>query len=433
MKNEYSQGVKGLLPSNFNIVENNVPEWLKNNKVYAWDNFNTLTANIKREKFKNIIESLDFSNLEFSSAFSEPTNISEFRKTWKKLSASFILNGSDKNNFIDEELIKKGVILKPLSLAMIENEDLVKPYLTKLNISSKDSRFISLAESMWLDGIFLYIPKDLDILLPIHLLRYINKGNTQNYYKNLIVIDSNSKVTLINESISKDTDAPFLVDGVTEIHVKENSHVSSLYIQNFDYNAFNFSLRKAHVGKNSTLKTLSISIGSKFSYEGLKTYAEGDGSHIELLGLVIGEKEQVFQTETLQYHPNQNTYSNLHYEVMLKGKSRSAFNGFIEIEKQGKKTDAYQLCRNLLLSENAKAEAIPNLEILADDVKCSHGVSIGPVDSEQLFYLMSRGFTKQEAENLVIEGIIEAVISKIDDESLSERLRDFVLENFYKE
>ena len=177
---------------------------------------------------------------------------------------------------------------------------------------------------------------------------------------------------------------------------------------------------------------------------------EQSGSFAELLGLVVADDEQVFQHETLQYHPEPAAVSDLHFEVMLKGKAESAHNGFVHIEKKAQQSDAKQLIKNLLLSRKAKAESIPNLEILADDVKCAHGVSLGPVSPEELFYLESRGFDKEQAENFIIEGNIERVINKLeanieeqdnDDEIVSEeeffeekinlahRVRDFVLKN----
>jgi len=260
---------------------------------------------------------------------------------------------------------------------------------------------------------------------------------------------------LIDELSSAGTDDFFMVNGINEIHVKDNAKVTYLHLQNFDYNAFNFSLQKAVLGKDAELRLLSVSMGSQFSYENIRANMDKPGANAELLGLVIGDDEQVFQHETLQYHPQPSASSDLHFEVMLKGKSESSHNGFVQIEKLAQKSDARQLIKNLLLSRKAKAEAIPNLEILADDVKCAHGVSLGPVSFEELFYLMSRGFNKEEAENFIIEGNIERVISKIekieltDDEddsedaeiseefegssdSLGARVRDFVLNNLEK-
>ncbi len=441
---------KGVSQETFEAVLKNQPEWLKEHKRNAWETFNNLSDDKgRREKFRDVIDSLEIENKTFKNELTFPADINEFRSHWGELDGGFTFNGKD--NFLNEELAKKGVLLKSLKAALTENEELVKPYLTKSNLTSRDSRFTALAEALWEDGIFVYVPKDVDAALPIHLLKWTGKGGHQSYYKTLVIVETGSKLLLIDEYSSDNTDDFFMVDGINEIHVKESALVTCLHLQNFDYNGFNFSLQKAVVGKNAELRLLSVSMGAQFSYENIRTNMEQPGSNAELLGLVIGDDEQVFQHETLQYHPQPSCVSDLHFEVMLKGKSESAHNGFVQIEKLAQKSDARQLIKNLLLSRKAKAEAIPNLEILADDVKCAHGVSLGPVSSEELFYLMSRGFNQEQAENFIIEGNIERVISKIqkneeedDDEeqietdgfaepdTLASRIRDFVLKNLEK-
>lgn len=420
---------KGISEKAFKTFLKDQPEWLKEYKNNAWETFNNLST--KKEKFVDVIDSLELENKSLVNGLKEPVDADKYNSRWGEVSAYFSMNGS---NNLSETLKNKGVILKSLKSAIIENEDLVKPYLLKSNITSKDSKFTALAEAMWVDGIFLYVPEDVNVDLPMHFLKWTDIGANQNFYKTLVVVEKNSKLTVIDEFGSENTNDFFLVSGINEIHIKDNSNVTYLHLQNFDYNAFNFSLQKSVIGKDAKLVNLSVSIGSQFSYENIRTYMENEGGHSEILGLVIGEKEQVFQHETLQYHPVANATSNFHFEVMLKDKSESAHNGFVQIEKAAQKTDARQLIRNLLLSRKAKAEAIPNLEILADDVKCAHGVSLGPVNPEELFYLTSRGFTQEEAENFIIEGHIENVLvalaDKIDDEDEEETDS---IENYFQE
>jgi Fe-S cluster assembly protein SufD len=440
---------KGVTQEAFEAVLKTQPEWLKEHKRNAWETFNNLSDDTgRREKFRDVIDSLEIENKSFKNELSAPAGIEEFRSHWGDLDGCFTINGKD--NFLNEELVKKGVLLKSLKAALSENEALVKPYLTKSNLTSRDSRFTALAEALWTDGIFVYVPKDVDVALPLHLLKWTDKGGHQSYYKTLVIVETGSKLLLIDEYSSENTDDFFMVDGINEIHVKDSAKVTYLHLQNFDYNGFNFSLQKAVLGKDADLRLLSVSIGAQFSYENIRANMDQPGANAELLGLVIGDEEQVFQHETLQYHPQPSCVSDLHFEVMLKDKAESAHNGFVQIEKLAQKSDARQLIKNLLLSRKAKAEAIPNLEILADDVKCAHGVSLGPVNFEELFYLMSRGFNQEQAENFIIEGNIERVISKIENieiedddddvpdteendgffheaDTLPNRVRDFVL------
>lgn len=422
---------KGVSEKAFESVLANTPEWLKQTKKNAWETYNNLSNDnkvLRREKFRDVIDSLELENIPVKSGFGSADNLDSLRSFWGNLSASVSLNSDQ--DLVTDEFSKSGVILKSLKKALVENEELVKPYLTTSLLTSKDSRFTALAEAMWEDGVFLYIPKDTALNLPLHVLKFIVEGNTQNYYKNLIVVEDGSNVIVIDEYNSK-TEEFFLSNGINDIRVKDNATLVYMHLQNYDYNGFGFALQRTSLGKDATLRSLSLSIGSQFSYQNIRSYMEEQGSKSEILGLVIGNKEQVFQHETLQYHPIPNANSDLHFEVMLKDKSESAHNGFVQIEKVAQLSEAHQLIRNLLLSRNAKAEAIPNLEILADDVKCSHGVSLGPVNNEELFYLTSRGFTQDEAQNLIIQGNIENIINQLIDIQVEED--DDVVEDEFEE
>lgn len=425
------ENIKGVSEEIFNNLLKDQPDWLKEYKVNAWETYKTST---KKEKFIDVIDSLELENKSLKNTLKNPVNSSKYNTRWGDVAGYLAFNG---DNVLNSDVKNSGVILKSLKSALIENESLVKEYLSKSKLTSKDSKYTALAEAMWDDGVFLYVPENTDISLPIHFLKWTNEGSNQNFYKTLVVVEKNSKVTVIDEFASEDTKDFFMVNGINEIHVKDNANVTYLHLQNFDYNAFNFSLQKSTIGKDAKLVNLSVSVGSQFSYENIRTYMEAQGGHSEILGLVIGENEQVFQHETLQYHPVPNATSNFHFEVMLKDKAESAHNGYVEIEKAAQKTDARQLIRNLLLSRKAKAEAIPNLEILADDVKCAHGVSLGPVNPEELFYLTSRGFTQEQAENFIIEGHIENVLvalsDKMEDDEELDSDDNSSLENYFHE
>jgi len=421
------KNITGVSPDLFTDRLQEIPDWLWENKKNAWSVFTNLTASLgRKEKFNEVIESLELERISAESAFSLPENDSV--AVWGEISGNYVFGSVEPS--LDPVLAQKGVIFKSLKKALTENEELVRPYLTKSRLTSRDSRFTALAEAMWTDGVLLYVPANLDVSLPLHLLKQINQGNSQNYYKTLVIVDSGSNLSLLDEYESVQNSADFfLVSGINELHIKDNAKVTYTHLQNFSENAFNFSLQKMFLGSGATLKSLTVSMGSQFSYENIRTYQEKSHSSAELLGLVLGESEQVFQHETLQYHPAAAAHSDLHFEIMVKDRSESSFNGFVEIEKAAIQTDAHQLCRNLILNRNAKAEAVPNLEILADDVKCSHGVTIGPVNPEEIFYLMARGFSQSEAENLLIEGNVENVVKAIESEELSEKIRDYVLNN----
>ena len=215
--NNLLENINGISDKTLELVLKNTPEWLKEHKSNAWSIFLAQSNDpLRKEKFKDVIESLEIENRPFTSGFSEKKDLDS--NYWGDLSGSFSLNG--KTN-LNEDLAKKGVILKSLKSALVENEALVKPYLLKSNLTAKDSRFTALAEAMWTDGVLLYVPKDTDVSVPIQLLKNVGLGNTQSYYKTLVIVEERSTLTVIDEFVSNKTEDFFLVSGINEIHVKK--------------------------------------------------------------------------------------------------------------------------------------------------------------------------------------------------------------------
>ena len=210
--------------------------------------------------------------------------------------------------------------------------------------------------------------------------------------------------------------------GVTEIIAGEGSSVRYTLVQDFGRHVFHYQAVRVFAQKDARVQTLLATLGSGTARSDVETDLQSEGAHSEMLGIYLADSDQHFDHNTYQLHQAPHAGSDLLYKGALKDRSRSVFRGMIRVMPGAQATDAYQTNRNLLLSEDAHADSLPNLEIEADDVRCSHGATIGQQDEKQLFYLMSRGLTRDQAEKLIVYGFFEEVLSRVPVQWLHDRL-----------
>ena len=204
-----------------------------------------------------------------------------------------------------------------------------------------------------------------------------------------------------------------LVSAAVEVIAEDGAQVQFVGVQRLGKGPFYQSAQRTLANRDSTLDTLNVSLGASVTRVDLNAQLLGAGANSDMLGLYFGDTDQHFDHNTSQDHVAPNTFSDLLYKGALDHASRSVFRGIIRVHPDAQRTDAYQTNRNLLLSEEARADSLPNLEIEADDVKCSHGATVGQLDKETLFYLLSRGMTRIQAERLVVMGFLGEVLSKL--------------------
>ena len=320
----------------------------------------------------------------------------------------------------DVELIGKGLIVSNISTAFANNRQLVDSFFCKL-ISSNPDKITLLNQALWSGGYFLYVPKGLKIEKPVIIKSNIESSGLS-AERILIVLDEDSSVNLIDEALSSDTDN-ILKNHVSELFLGKNAKLNYLNVNLTGKQTTCHYSQKVFLESNAELSNLIIAFGGKLSKADINLFMNGEKSSSHIYGIVLGDGNQKFDHHTIVEHNSSYTKSVLDFRVALKDKSQSAYTGNLKIAHEALKCNAVQENRNLLLSENAKAESIPELEILTNDVeKCSHGVTMGQVDKEQIYYLMSRGLDSKEAEKMIIEGFLEPTISKIPDENLREEV-----------
>jgi Fe-S cluster assembly protein SufD len=305
----------------------------------------------------------------------------------------------------------KGVIFTDLDAAAAEHTDLVERFLHDL-VPTKRTRFTALHAAFRTGGTFLYVPRDTKVDLPLQTLTYVDVDGAAVFPHTLIVVDAGAEVTFIERYASPDLTRAFS-DAVTEIHVGDGAHVRYAAIQDWGAGMTHLAVQRARTGRDAEVRTLSLGFGADLARTETEVELAAPGGFSEQLGVYFADGEQHFDHRSTQEHVAPNCTSDLLYKGALRDHSRAVYSGWVYVRPGAQKTDAMQTSRNIVLSEHAKADAIPNLEIEANDVKCGHAASVGPVDEDALFYLESRGIAHDEAERLIVTGFFQEVLDRV--------------------
>jgi Fe-S cluster assembly protein SufD len=328
------------------------------------------------------------------------------------------------------------VIFCELLEALIKHPELVRKYLGSDlpgDVAERlDSKFGLMNKAMFNGGLFLYIPAGVEVERPfISFTSFDHASPSVSIPRILVVAEPGSKAQLVhtfgsrNEQKGKETTMS-LSNTLVEIHVANAAKFDYVEIQNFDNSIFAVNETHNVIAKDAQFYSLTVAMGGAQLKSDIKTALQDRGGSSDVQGLVLGDNSERFSFNTIQEHNSPDTTSNINFRVALKGASASIYQGIIRVAKVAQRTDAFQSNKNLLIGNDAHAESIPRLEILADDVKCSHGATVGPVDREQLFYLMSRGLSAQEAEELVVVGFFRTVLEACTVDGVSEWIGDLV-------
>ena len=324
-----------------------------------------------------------------------------------------------------------GIVIEELTHAAQAQPDPIRNMLEADGLTPAEQKLSSLNAAFHHDDLYVQVPANFSAEQPLRLLRFFSVSPRQAVFPlTIITVGAGSSMTLIDEYMSDDPTAsgkttrePHLVNSRIELVLEPRASVHYVRLQRWDTNAREFLLQRATLAQGATLTMANINLGSALSKAHVATRLIGEGASAKLYGFVFGHGTQHIDQHTLQDHLAPHTTSDLQVKAALQDESRMVYTGLIRIAKNAAQTNAYQANHNLLLSRTARAETIPMLEILADDVQCKHGASIGPIDDEQAFYLMSRGVPRESAQRLIVMGFIEPIIQQVPFEPLQERLR----------
>lgn len=323
---------------------------------------------------------------------------------------------------IDEKWVKQGVLFGNLSDILQSHGDVLKPHLLSNAVTADVDRIAAWHAAFWTGGTVLYVPRNVQITDPLYSLIGLSQAGSADLSHTLIILEEGASATLLEETSSASTGAAGLHVGAVELIVKPRANLRYVQLQNWNEKVWHFAHQAGRVHSDASLQWTVAALGSKLAHIHQKVFLDGRGAAAEVNGVTFATDRQLISYYTQQTHNAPDTRSDLLYKDVVRDTARCIWRGMIKVAKDAQKTDGYQRNDSLLMSDDCRVDAIPGLEIEADDVRCTHGATCGRVDEEQLFYGMCRGLRRQEAMHMIVEGFFQRVYDRIPVEIVRETL-----------
>jgi Fe-S cluster assembly protein SufD len=331
---------------------------------------------------------------------------------------------------LNDEIAQKGVIFCDLETAAREYPDQLAKALGQI-VKPDEGKFAALTAALAQNGVFVYVPRGVQVEQPLYSVLWAVGAGLAHFSHLVIWVEDGASLTYVHEAASPDDASQpeagqTLHGGIVEIHVGAGANLRFVELQSLGRNVWNFTHERARVERDGNLDWIFGAIGTRLTKNFSDLDLSGPGSTGRMSGFYFTDGNQHLDHDTQQNHMAVHTTSDLLFKGALKGNSRSVWQGMIYVAPGAQQTDGYQANRNLVLSENARADSIPGLEILADDVRCTHGATVGKIDPDLVFYLRSRGIPMDEAERLVVEGFFDPIMQRIPFEGVRVRFQQAI-------
>jgi len=414
------------------------PEWLRLARLSAWDLYSGMQMpSLQQEEWRRT----DYTSIHWSEASAlqsgpHTTDDAAFARIPAENRAPLIgdaqggliaaVDGRIVHNTLSDSLKQQGIIFTDLHSAIREHEHLVRYALMTKAVHPDESKFAALHAALWTHGVFLYVPRGAVVELPLHSVFYNTQpGLTLGHV--LVVMEEGAQATFLHEYLSASGINTHLASvGMTELIVAENANLRYVALQDYARNVYDIRHERAHVARSGQLDWIIGSMGGHFTKQFAEIDLDGEGSWGRMSGLYFADTDQFYDHDTQQNHNAPHTTSDLLFKGALRDEARSVWQGMIKVNPEAQKTDGFQANRNLILSKDARADSIPGLEILADDVRCTHAATIGKLEEQFVFYLMSRGLPREEAERLIVIGFFDPIMERIPFPEVRARLVEHI-------
>ena len=405
-----------------------LPDWFREQQRTAWEKFESIPRPTRKDqpwRFSNV-NLLDLAPYKNPGPLSEEDrkNILKYSQGLDQFAGRMIFANNQliERSVVSEELKKRGVIFQPLERAMVEHADLFRKYFMSSEATLGSAKFAALHQALVSSGTFLFVPRGVEIEQPIEIFHWLRHDNMAIFPHLLLVTDELAKVTVIEHFRSCDRKAAGFACGVNDLIAGPGAKVTYVCAQEWSENTIALQMNTTTVDHDASAMSLNLNVGARYArFEGLSRLV-GEGARSDMLAVSVATNEQEFDSRTLQDHVSPHSASDLLYKNALDDKARCTFGGLIRVEPHAHFTDAYQKVRNLLLSDDAEANSMPGLEILADNVRCTHGATSGQIDEEEMFYLRSRGIPIKAAQRLIVAGFLNEVIQRLEQPGIAEHL-----------
>jgi len=316
-----------------------------------------------------------------------------------------------------------GVIVSTLEQAATEHPELVERHLGSV-VSAQADLFVARNDAGFQGGAFVYVPRGVVLTAPIVLTAVQSQADTELHRRTVIVLEEGAEAEVWEQYVSGSDDLDAVFNVVSELVIGDNARLRYVCAQDLSERSWIFGTQRAEVGRDGRLDWVALGFGSAQGHVRMETRLSGEGADARVTGAYATHGRQHIDFDTTQEHAAANTTSDLAFRGVLLGRSSAVWKGNIIVDPGAQKTDAFQESRNLLISKRAHADAIPGLEIQANDVRCTHAAAVAQVDPEQLFYLRTRGLPEDVAKRLVIEGFLSALVERFEQGSVREVLAE---------
>lgn len=403
------------------------PSWWLERKKAAFQQFSSLPLP------KRTDESWRFSNFagialdNYALLSGAKTSIAPFPVD-NAASLTFV-NNTAIRGAVSESKLPAGVIVTTIADALVRHPDLLRQHFMAQPQKLGSDKFAALHVAFLRDGAFIYVPKNVEVPLPI-LVQHIASGPGSAVFPHTLVIaEENAKVTVIDTFTSEEA-AAHLAIGANDLYAAHGAQLTYVGAQAWSRDTLSFQFNSTVVRRDARVQSLNLHLGARQARHESLSQLQAPGAFSEMLALTVADKTQEFDQRTLQIHQAPSTKSDLLYKNALRDTAKTIFSGLIVVDPDAQKTDAYQSNRNLLLSEDAEANSLPGLEIQANDVRCTHGATSSRIDPEQEFYLQSRGIDKETADELLTFGFFEEVLNRLASDPIHDALRALIQTQF---
>lgn len=411
------------------LATRNEPEWLTNIRRDAWSIFEQQSMPTTREEEWMRTDIRVFRLDRYTPPADAPPEVPvppALLAQGVALSGQNVsVNSRSVQSRLENDWAKRGVLFGSLERLVAEHGELLRPYFERQLIDAERDKFASLGAAFWTGGTLLYVPKGVTIEQPLHALAVLADGGVD-LGKTVVILEDGAEATMLSETASSAPEGGGLHCGSIELHVGNGARLRYVNLQNWNDHVWHFAHQKGLVNRSGQLQWTIGALGSRLAKVNQHVAMDGPDAWVQVNGVMFTSGRQHLSYHTHQHHEAPHCHSDLLYKVALQDRSRTVWRGMIKVDKHAQKTNAYQRNDNLMLSREARADSIPGLEIEADDVRCTHGSTSGRVDEEQIFYAMTRGYTRQEAIRMIVTGFFQQVFDRIPTESVREALGEAI-------
>lgn len=397
------------------------PGWVLDQRLAAWAAFQRLphpAVTHVEEWRRTDVSELDLSGIVLPGPrelASGPWHLGAIaRETSERAGLIGHVDGWPAGVSVEDDLTRAGVIFSDLAAAVRQHPDLVREHLFTLVARPDEHRFRALHAALWTAGTFLHVPRGVEVTRPLVTQTWLGVAGGAVFPHTLVVAEEQSKVTLIELFASTPSGPRSLASGVVELVLRQGAQLRYVAVQEWGQPTWEVgSLIRARLERDATFNGLVVSLGGGLVKVDVESHLVGPGATAEMLGLYFGTGRQHVDFHTLQAHHAPRTTSDLLFKGAVRDSARSVFAGLIRVDPGAQKTNAFQSNRNLILSEGARADSIPKLEIMANDLRCTHGSAASRLNEEHVFYLMSRGLSRQQATFMIVEGFFADIFDRV--------------------